>query len=743
MAQRYFPFLWILLFLFILRVLGQLLVACGWAPFLPPMEEWFSGAVPYPRLVFAQILIIILFGKICIDFTRNKGFFVVPRRNLGVGLLTFGATYLGIMIIRYIIRMTLYPHERWIGGSIPIFFHWVLATFLLIVGSYHWNLTRHKSHDNIGSPRPAYKLFKFIFIILVSIGIVTWVSYQLAPAIVAYQLGLRRSEFAVRMERKVPLHISDDIVLFSDIYHPQRIKKMPTILVRLPLPMSMKNKIMTGVICRIWAERGYTVVVQTIRGYPPSTGDYEPFQNERQDGIETINWIAKQPWFNGRLGMWGGSYFGYTQWVLADQINPGPSALFVSICSTDWYKMLYPGNAFSLASALYWSVWSDSKQEESPSQKVLKPGYDGFPLIKADDRVGRDISFFDNWVAHPKFDNYWMRVNGVNRPESLVAPMLMMGGWYDVFLPGMLDDFVRIRQSANPDVAKASRIIIGPWAHAHTVNLPGKFHLNNYRLETVAPSLPWFDQHLGNKDINSSATPVRIFVMGKNIWRDEQEWPLARTAYTPYYLGGSGKANSAAGDGKLELIPPVLSESTDTYVYNPQNPVPTAGGTILGTQGGIALQNVIEKRADVLIYTTPLLDDDLEVTGPIKLFLYVLTTAPSTDFTAKLVDVHPDGAAYNISEGILRRDYKATDQPVEIQIDLWPTSIVFLKGHRIRLEVSSSNYPRFDRNPNTGRAIATEEESINAKQTIYHDHRFLSRLILPIIPEKVNETKNN
>lgn len=731
MSQKLAPFLWTLLFLFILRVTGQLLVANGYAPFLPPMEEWFSGAVPYPKLLCSQILIIILLSKVCVDFIRNQGFFVTPHRKLGIGLLTFGSLYLGIMIVRYVIRMSLYPHERWIGGLIPIFFHWILATFLLIVGTYHWRLTKQNS------PRHSFikKVFKFVFILLVSTGIGAWIYYQLAPTIVARQLGLRETEFAVRTERKVPLTTTDGVVLVSDIYHPQRLKKTPTILVRLPLPASIKNKIMTDVICRIWAERGYTIVVQTIRGYPPSGGIYEPFRNERQDGIETLRWIAKQLWFNGKLGMWGGSYFGYTQWVLADQISPGPSALFVSICSTDWHRMLYPGNAFSLASALYWAVWSDRKQQESPSVDFLKPGYEGFPLVKADDRVGRDINYFDQWVTHPKIDDYWTEVNGISRPESLVAPMLMMGGWYDVFLPGMLDDFVKIKQSAQPDVAKTSRLIIGPWAHARVINLPGAVHLRNYRLESMAPSLAWFDQNLENKAVKPPInSPLRIFVMGKNIWRDEQEWPLARTIYTPYYLESDGKANGDSDDGKLELIKATSSEPSDSYVYDPKNPVPTAGGVMLGPEGGITLQNNVEKRSDVLVYTTDTLNDDLEVTGPIKLFLYVSTTAPSTDFTAKLVDVHPDGKAYNISEGILRRDYEVKGQPDEIQIDLWPTSNVFLKGHRIRLEVSSSNYPRFDRNPNTGRSIATEEEPISATQTIFHDQQFSSRLVLPVIP---------
>jgi putative CocE/NonD family hydrolase len=277
-----------------------------------------------------------------------------------------------------------------------------------------------------------------------------------------------------------------------------------------------------------------------------------------------------------------------------------------------------------------------------------------------------------------------------------------MAGWFDPFLPTQLNDFVSIRYSAEPKVASATRLIIGPWAHAHTVKLPGNPPLDKYRKESIAPSLAWFDQHLGYTDTAASRTaPVRIFVMGKNTWRDEQEWPLARTRYTPYYLHSSGNANSLNGDGTLNLNPPTLAEPPDTYIYDPHDPVPTAGGAMLGPRAGTALQNTVETRPDVLVYSTPALENDLELTGPIKLITYVSTTAPNTDFTAKLVDVHPDGSAYNLSAGILRRPYKTSATPVEIEIALWPTSNVLRQGHRIRLEVSSSNYPQFDRNPNT------------------------------------------
>lgn len=230
--------------------------------------------------------------------------------------------------------------------------------------------------------------------------------------------------------------------------------------------------------------------------------------------------------------------------------------------------------------------------------------------------------------------------------------------------------------------------------------------------------------------------------MGRNTWREEATWPLPRTRYTPYYLHSSGRANTLNGDGILSLEPPG-EEASDRFVYDPQNPVPSAGGAMLGPNAGIQPQNAVEQREDVLVYTTPPLAEAIEVTGPVQLRLQVSTTAPHTDFTAKLVDVHPDGTGYNVSEGILRRGYdnaigtdglEDTQTPTEIAIDLWPTSQVFFPGHRLRLEVSSSSYPRFDRNPNTGGNIPTERQSVTATQTVYHHTAAVSRLILPIIP---------
>lgn len=377
------------------------------------------------------------------------------------------------MLIRYVIRMSLYPHERWAGGSIPIFLHWVLASFLLIVGAYHWSQTRDQARrDTTAARRWLINAIWAVGIVLVGVGVGQWTRLQLAPTRLARQLGIRGPEFAVRAERGVRVRMPDGVELVCDVYHPRRAQQPPIILVRIPLFGDFKHRLFSNVIGRMWAERGYTVVIQGIRGHYGSGGEYDPLRSERQDGIETLRWIAQQPWFHGRLGMWGGSYFGYTQWVLADQVNPGPSALMIQIASTDFHGMFYPGGAFSLESALYWAVWSASGQPETPTPNVLQPGYKGFPLIEADNRAGEDITYFNDWVTHSERDGYWSDIDGEGRPESLAAPVLSMAGWYDPYLPTQLNDFIRIREGAEPNVAAVSRLVVGPWAHARTVTLP-------------------------------------------------------------------------------------------------------------------------------------------------------------------------------------------------------------------------------------------------------------------------------
>lgn len=546
--------------------------------------------------------------------------------------------------------------------------------------------------------------------------------------------NVREAEYAVRIDHDVALTTRDRVRLVADIYHPVTEMAAPTIMVRIPFTNTFGNRFRAKAIARYWASRGYHVVIQGTRGRYKSDGAYYPLVNEREDGLDTLAWLAQQPWFDGRLGLWGASAYAYTEWVLADQSRPGPSALDIQICSTSFYDMFYPGGAFSLESALYWAIRSYGDTDRDVAQSALDDGQRGFPLLEADDRAAKDIAFFNDWATHTEHDEYWRAIDGVDRPRTLKAPALLMAGWFDPFLPSQLRDFLEIRQQADPAVAAKSRLVIGPWAHAWTIKMPDGYLDEPFRKAMLAPTISWFDQHLtGRPPAEHGGAPVTLFVMGDNVWRMEQEWPLARTVYTPYYLRSSGPANSASGDGRLERDSASEPEPPDSFRYDPRQPVPSAGGAMLGNNAGIKKQNDVESRGDVLVYTGRVLEADTEVTGPVKVILYVETTSPNTDFTAKLVDVYPDGTAYNVSDGILRRPYHASG-PTEISIDLWPTSTVFKQGHRIRLEVSSSNYPRYDRNPNTGRHIPTETEPATAQQTVYHGPKWPSRMVLPVIP---------
>jgi putative CocE/NonD family hydrolase len=695
-----------------------------------------SGTLAYPALLLSQLIILALFGTTAMELSIGKGLLARPRRTLGGWLLVAGALYFGVMVVRYVIRMGLYPEERWTGGSIPIFFHLVLASFILIVAGYHRFQPIHGSDVAVRRSRSAQwigRLGRGALGLFVLIGLALWITWQLAPTLLAHNLGARPAEYAVAIDRNVGLITTDGTRLKADVYHPRGAgTKTPTILVRLPGNKTFENGLKTDVVGRMWAERGYTFVVQGVRGRFGSSGEHYPFRDERKDGKETLSWLSKQPWWDGRLGMLGGSYFAYTQWVLADQKDPGPSAFLMQIASSDNHAMFYPGGAFSLESALYWASLSHGDRDVKPSTSALEKGFTGFPLREADDRAGHDVDFFNDWVDHPDKDAYWSAADGENRPAQLQSPVLLMGGWYDPYLPSLLQDFAVIREQARSDVADATRLIVGPWTHARTVVFPDGATPSGYRLESIRPAIAWFDQHLRGTDEPRMA-PVRIYVMGEHRWRNEEEWPLARTRYTPYYLHGAGDANTLHGDGELRVVPSTEA-SSDSYVYDPLDPVPSAGGAMLGPRSGIALQNEVEQRTDVLVYTSPILEEAIEVTGPVELVLYVSTTAPRTDFTAKLVDVYPGGAAYNVSEGVLRRSYEEADTRVKIRVELWPTSILFRSGHRIRLEISSSSNPRFDRNPNTAQTISTAVSTIPARQTIYHGPALTSHLVLPIIP---------
>ncbi len=541
----------------------------------------------------------------------------------------------------------------------------------------------------------------------------------------------------------VRIHMRDGVELSTNVFRPTGATHLPALLVRTPYGKGRD----IAPFYRGWVKRGYAVVLQDVRGRYQSQGVFDPMRQESADAEDTLNWIARQSWSNHRIGMMGGSYLGIVQWKAALLNNPYLKTIFpvVSGCD-DYYDRFYSrGGALKLGQRLEWMA----QNLRPPGTR--RPDFQRFTLnlpIRASDELatGRDIGFYDQALDHPVYDAYWKALSTREKLDRVHVPVFSVGGWFDNFVESDLEAFSLLRKRG-----RLNRIVIGPWAH----NMSPQFDGVDFGPESREPilnyQLEWFDYWLKGdheRDTHHPIVnpPVRIFVMGVNRWRDEEEWPLSRAHPVAFYLSSRGRANSASGSGRLRRTE-TGSGAPDRFVYDPANPVPTAGGATCCNPKvlpwGPADQRAVEQRPDVLVYSTPPLKKPLEATGPIRVVLYVSTSQPDTDFTAKLVDVFPDGRAQTLTDGILRLRYRESlekpemarpNQVYPITIDAGVTSNVFGVGHRIRLEVSSSNFPRFDRNPNTGRPIADEKELRTANQAVYHDRRRPSHLLLPVVP---------
>ena len=590
--------------------------------------------------------------------------------------------------------------------------------------------------------------------------------------------------YPVRVERNVRIPMRDGVTLSADIYRPDSEQRFPALLLRTPYSNNTPDEIQNST----WfAARGYVIVNQDVRGRYDSDGEFYPYRHEADDGYDTDEWAARQPWSNGRLGTMGGSYLGYTQLTQGIRASGHLVSMAADFTSSDIYDgWAYVDGAFLLGFALPWgAVIIDGH--------TVQAGLYDWPAILAhlpvstgDAAAGHFNQPYRDWLAHPRRDDvYWNGISFENDAHKIQAPLLVVGGWYDIFLRGTLRDDAAIRRAGGANAGN-KRLIIGPWVHSKA----GGARLSDASLPKSGPGrsvdfgpeaemqwrdlyLRWHDHWLKGIDNGvEKEAPVRLFVMGENRWRDEREWPLARTHYTRYYLGGGGHANTAAGDGVLGLAPPKGSSKgapasapaeaaaqvaviastgalpaavSDAYAYDPADPVPTLGGNLCCSSmpNGPRDHRAIETRADVLVYSTPVLREPVEVTGPISMKLYAASSAADTDWVARLVDVHPDGFVQNLQDGIVRARYRGGKHApasllepgkiYEYDIDLWATSNVFLPGHRIRLEITSSNFPRFDRNLNTGEDPATGTRMQTARQTIYHSARYPSYVQLPII----------
>jgi putative CocE/NonD family hydrolase len=563
----------------------------------------------------------------------------------------------------------------------------------------------------------------------------------------------------------------DGTTLYADVYRPEVPGRYPVILTRTPYDKDNYGTRVDSLDPIRAAREGYAVVIQNVRGRYNSEGKFYTFMNEIEDGYDTVEWAATQPWSTGKVGMHGGSYVGATQWLAAVSRPPHLVAIFPSITSHDYYEgWTYQGGAFQLNFALNWSLSLSLANMENLSRSLGDLAAEGKVMAKAFDHLHDAVGFlplkdypalsapglapyYYDWIKHPENDSYWRQWNIEDRHHTIQVPAYSMGGWYDIFLGGTIRNFVGMRKNgATEEARRGQKLMIGPWFHdSDPGNKTGEVDFglasDTASFDFHGIKLRWFDHWLKAEENGIiDEAPVRIFVMGTNVWRDEGEWPLSRTSYVNYYLHSDGNANTLNGDGSLSPEAPG-DERWDVFLYNPVNPVPTRGGGLCCHEAayppGAFDQREVESRADVLVYSTPPLERDLEVTGPVTVTLWAASSAVDTDFTAKLVDLCPCGGAINLIDGIIRARYRESttqakliqpDEVYEYKIDLWATSNLFKAGHCIRLEISSSNFPRFDRNPNTGNALGEDTALRPASQMVLHNSRYPSCVTLPVIP---------
>ena len=562
----------------------------------------------------------------------------------------------------------------------------------------------------------------------------------------------------ILLDNRVPIRMRDGVSLYADVFRPVGNDRYPVIVSRTPYSTErFPSAYEAGVY---FSRRGYVYVFQDVRGRHESDGRWEPFFDDERDGYDTVEWAARQPWSNGKVGMQGGSYLGQNQWRAAQAAPPSLVTIFPSVASTsiyhDWITL---NGAWRLSFNFGWGpVRQESRIMQNPGAHTVDGlhaiHYDEvqrhLPLNTMQQLVGRRARFYDDWLANPDYNAYWKPLNVEDMFAKVAVPVHTFGGWFDIFSQGTLRGYVGMSQNGPTErIRRGSNLVIGAWGHGSTqktgdIDFGPTAHVNEQALQ-----LRWYDYWLKGIDNGLAAEPpVKLFVMGRNEWVLENEYPLARTEFRPFYFASGGKANSDQGDGRLTWQKPAGSSPADRFRYDPDDPVPSLGGNNCcgtPTPAGPRDQRPIERRQDVLIYTSEPLPQEIEVTGPVKVVLHASSDAPDTDFVAKLVDVHPDGTSYNMAEGIVRARYResvAAPTPLtpgkvyRFEIDMVGTSVAFLRGHRIRVHVTSSHFPQFDRNPNTGARFGATREVRVAEQTIVHDADHPSHILLPVIPAR-------
>jgi putative CocE/NonD family hydrolase len=570
----------------------------------------------------------------------------------------------------------------------------------------------------------------------------------------------------VRVERDVPVAMRDGVTLRADVYRPCDAddRRLPVLLVRTPY--SKANALTVTYQHPAWyARRGYVVVSQDVRGRFGSDGAFDPFHHEAADGHDTVAWASRLPGTTGQVGMYGFSYGGATQMLAATERPEGLACLVPGFTASDYYDgWMYEGGAFNHAFIVSWIIQSLAGPEAARAgqaevaERLYRQANHDFPRLHAELPLrdfpplrGTDLAgYLRDWMDHPTRDAYWAEIGLRHRWDSIVQPALHLAGWYDQFREGTLENFQQLRARSGGAPERLQKLVVGPWVH-----IPWGRHAGadfgpaaDNRIDEL--QLRWFDHWLRGVDTGlADEAPVQLFVMGANRWREADDWPPPEARTETWHLRSDGRANSLSGDGTLTREAPAADEPPDLFVYLPAAAVPSVGGNSCcradAAPMGAFDQALVEARNDVLVYDGPVLERAVEVIGTVELVLHAATDAVDTDWTAKLVDVAPCGATVNLCDGIVRaafRDSLSDPQPVEpgrvyeYRIRVGSTANRFEAGHRIRLEVSSSNFPAYDPNLNTGERVFDRGVTAGrpATQAVFHDGLRPSRLLLPVVP---------
>src|SRR5215467_258778 len=576
-----------------------------------------------------------------------------------------------------------------------------------------------------------------------------------------HYVGAQES-YAVITQNGVPMKTRDGVTLYSDIYRPRVDGKFPVILMRTPYDKSVG---WASAPAYQIATHGYVVIVQDVRGRYTSEGEWYTFRHESDDGYDAVEWAAMLPYSNGKVGMIGGSYVGATQMLAAIAHPPHLAGICPVVTASNYHDgWTYQGGALEqwfdqnwatqLATNTLWRLIAKNTNALLGAPTLPLTHYPAFnyPALPAGaDATGQLAPYYLDWLAHPDYDAYWKQWSIEEHFADIRVPALHIGGWYDIFLNGTLRNYMGIKAHSGSEAARnGQRLLIQIGGHAGFGRRIGDVEFGDEAVKFLSTPvlLAWYDYLFkdAKNEFADSSKPVHVFVMGDNKYHQESDWPPPERKLTHYFLHSGGSANSARGDGGLSITPP-KKEASDKFTYDPANPVPSIGGSLCCDaehyEPGPRDQRAAENRNDVLVYSTKPLTENMEVTGPVTLELWAKSSAVDTDFTAKLLDISPDGFAMNLTDGILRMRYRDSqekpvlmnsDQVYKISVDLWATSNVFKKDHILRLEVSSSNFPRFDRNLNTGADQAASRDFVSATNTILHDAEHPSALLVLVIP---------